>query len=119
LGKFLKQNHRPEKFSYSCFLKVSQKFGRNENFSLPEAQGSRMPLVRAVCHDLLGRVAACSNQGRSDGGQGARFPGRQIPMRAPKSPNNVTRTSVQYICFRMSSGSNTGAPNLLLATGAI
>ena len=38
---------------------------------------------------------------------------------APRSPNNVTRTSVQYICFRKTSGSNIGAPNLLLAPGAI
>jgi len=119
LGKFLKQNHRPAKFSYSFFLKVAQKFGRIEDFAPHKAQGSCMPLVRAVYHDLLRRVAARSNQGRNDGGQGRRFPGRQIIMRAPKSPNNVIRTSVQYICFRKSSGSNTGAPNLLLAPGAV
>jgi len=58
-----------------------------------------MPLVRAVYHDLLRRVAARSNQGRNDWEQGARFPGRQITMRAPKSPNNVTSTSVQYSTF--------------------
>ena len=119
MGKFLKQNHRPAKFSYSFFLKEAQKFGRIENFAPPKAQGTRMPLVRAVYHDLLRRVAARSNQGRKDGGQGGRFPGRQITMRAPKSPNEITRTSVQYICFRKTSGLNTRAPNLLLAPGAI
>ena len=74
-----------------------------------------MPLVGAVHHDLLRCVAARSNQGRNGVGQGTRFPGLQITMRAPKSRNNVTRTSVQCICFRKSSGSNTGAPNVLLA----
>ena len=124
-GKFLKQNHRPAKFSYSCFLKAAQTFGLIEDFAPPKAQGSRMPLVRVVYHDLLRRVAACSNQGRNDGGQGPQFPGRQITMRAPndcgapKGPNNATRTSVQYICFRKTSGSNTVAPNLLPAPGAI
>jgi len=78
-----------------------------------------MPLARAVYHDLLRRVAARSNQGRNDEGQGAQFPGRRITMRAPKSPDNITRTSLQYICFRKTSGSNIGAPNLLLAPGAI
>jgi len=84
-----------------------------------------MPLVRAVYHDLLRRIAARSNQGSNDGGQGPQLPGRQITMRAPddcgvpKSPKNVTRTSVQHICFRKTSGSNTAAPNLLLALGAI
>ena len=62
-----------------------------------------------------------SNQGRNDEGQGAQLPGRRITVRAsndcatPKSPNNVTGTSVQYICFRKTSGSNIGVPNLLLA----
>ena len=80
-----------------------------------------MPLVRVVYHDLLTRVTARSNQELNDGGQGPQLPGRQITMRAPndcgvpKSPKNVERTSVQYICFRKTSGSNTVAPNLLLA----
>jgi len=106
-------------------LKVAQKFGRTENFAPPKALGCRMPLVRAVYHDLLRRVAARSNQGRNDGGKGAQFPGCRITMRAlndcgaPKSPNNVTITSVQFICFRKTSGSNMGAPNLLLAPGAM
>jgi len=78
-----------------------------------------MPLVTAVYHDFLRRVAERNNQGRNDGGQGAQFPGHRITMRAPKSPNNVTNTSVQYICFRNASGSNMGAPNLLRAPGAI
>jgi len=78
-----------------------------------------MPLVRAAYHDLFRRVAERFNQGRDDGGQGAQFPGRRITMKAPKSPNNVTSTSVQYICFRKTSDSNMRVPNLLLAPGAI
>jgi len=115
MGKFLKQNHRPPKFSYSFFLKVAQKFGQIENIAPPKAQGSLMPLVRVVFHDLLRLVAARSNQGHNDG----KFPECRITMRVPKSPNNVTRTSVQYICFRKTSGSSIGAPNLLLALSAI
>ena len=75
LGKFLKQNHRPAKFSCLCFLKEAQKFGRIENFAPPKAQGSCMSLVRAVYHDLLRRVAAPSNQGRNDWGKGNDSPG--------------------------------------------
>jgi len=67
MAKFLKQNHRPAKFSNSFFLKLAQKIGRIENFAPPKAQGSRMPLVRAVYHDLLRRVAARSNQGGARG----------------------------------------------------
>jgi len=48
-----------------------------ENFALLKAQGSRMPLVRAVHHDLLRRVAACRNQGRNDGGKGHNYPGAE------------------------------------------
>jgi len=96
LGKFLKQNHRPAKFSYSFFLKVAQKFGRIENSATLKAHGSHMFLVRAVYHDLLRRVAARSNQGRNDGEQVAQLPGRRITMMAPKSRNSVTKTSVQY-----------------------
>jgi len=55
LGNFLKQNHRPAKFS----------------FAPPKAQGSRMPLVRAVYHDLLRRVAARV----TTGGKGHNCPG--------------------------------------------
>jgi len=125
LGKGLKQNHRLAKFSHSFFLKSGAKFGRIENFAPPKAQGSHMPLARAVYHDLLRGVTTRSNQGRNHGGQGAQFPGRRITMRAPndcgapKSPSNVTRTSVQHICFRKGSGSNIWEPNLFLASGVI
>jgi len=40
LGKFLKQNHRPAKLSYSFFLNVARKFGRIENSASPKAQGA-------------------------------------------------------------------------------
>ena len=58
------------------FLKVMQNF-EIENFAPPKAQGSRMPLVRAVYHDLLRRVAARSNQGRNDGVKGHNSPGAE------------------------------------------
>jgi len=88
---------------------VAQKFGQIEKFSLPKAQGSRMPLELCTMV-LLSRVAARSNHGRKDGGRGAQFLGRRTTMKAPKSPNNVTSTSAQYICFRKTSGSNMGTP---------
>jgi len=69
-------------------------------------------------------------QGRNEEEQGGAIP-RAPPLshygdakslrEAPTGPNDVTSTfsSVQYICFRKSSGSNMGAPNLLLAPGTI
>jgi len=116
LGKFLKQNQPPAKFSYSFFLKVAQKFGRIEN--VPVCLWLELCTIICWCASLRGV------QGRNDRGQGAQFPRRRTMKApndcgAPKSPNNVTRTSVQYICFRKTSGSNIGAPNLLLAPGAI
>ena len=41
---------------------------------------------------------------------------------APESPNNIKSrllSSIQCICFQKTSGSNMGAPNLILAPGAI
>jgi len=58
-------------------VKIHEKFGRIENFAPPKAQDSHMPLVRTVYDDLLRRVAARSNQGRNDAGQGAQFPKRR------------------------------------------
>ena len=124
-GQVSETEPSPCKILLFVFPQSGAKIRANENFAPPKAQGSRMPLVRAVYHDLLRRVAARSNQGRNDEWQGAQFPGRRITMRAPndcgtpKSPSNITRTSVQYICFRKTSGSNIGSPNLLLAPGAI
>jgi len=56
-------------------------------------------------------------QGRNDGGKGGTI------SRAPNHCGVVEKSqaflSIQYICFRKTSGSNMGAPNLLLAPGAI
>jgi len=84
---------------------VAQKFGRIENFAPPEAQGSRMPLVRAVYHDLLRGVAARSNQGRNDEWQGAQLPGRRITMRAPNDcgGRNVPTMSQELQCSTVAS----------------
>ena len=77
LGKFFKQNHRPAKLSYSFSSKWRKNSGELKIPPPPKAQGSRMPLARAVYHDLLRRVAARSNhnQGRNDGGKGHDSPG--------------------------------------------
>jgi len=102
-GQVFETEPSPCKIILFVFPQSGAKIRRIENFAPPKAQGSRLPLVRAVYHDLLRCVSACSNQGRNDGGQGPQFSGGQITMRArndcgaPKSPNNVTRTSVQYI----------------------
>jgi len=45
--------------------------------------------------------------------RGAQFPGRRITMGAPR-----ILSSMQYICFRKTLGSNMG-PNLFLTPGAI
>jgi len=57
----------PCKILLFVFLKVAQKFGRIENFAPLKAQGSRMPLVRAVHHDLLRRAVI---RGVTTGGKG-------------------------------------------------
>jgi len=48
------------------------------------------------------------------------FPGRRVTMGGgPKSPNNVTNTFFNTVCFRKSLGANTGAQNWLLAPDVI
>jgi len=54
-----------------------------------------------------------SYQGRNEGGQAGTIP------RVPKGPNTVTSTSIQWNCFRKTSASNMGAPNLLYVPDAI
>jgi len=49
--------------------------------------------------------------------KGAKFPGRRTTARL--TTISQVLSSIQYICFRKTSGSNMGAPNLLLAPGAI
>jgi len=59
--------------------------------------------------------------------KGAQFPGFRVTMWAPnhcggrlKVPTmSQVLSSIQYICFRKTSGSNMGAPNLLLDPRAI
>jgi len=59
--------------------------------------------------------------GRNEGGQGRAIP--RVPNdcgghRKVPTMSHVL-SSIQYICFRKTSGSNMGTPNLLLAPGAI
>ena len=73
-----------------------------------------MPLVRAVCHDLLGRVAARSNQGRNDEGQGAQLPGRrkvltmshELQCSTFASERPQVRTQGRQTCFLPRAPSN-------------
>jgi len=68
-----------------------------------------------------------NNQGCKEGGKEAQFPGHRITMGAPNHCGSRRKVltmsqvlpSIQYICFRKTSVSNMGAPNLLLAPGAI
>jgi len=77
------------------FPQSGAKIRANCKFCSPKAQGSHMPLVRAVYHDLLRRVAARSNHRRNDGGQGAQLPGRRKVL-----TTSQVLSSIQYICFR-------------------
>jgi len=53
-------------------------------------------------------------------GGGEILRGRRMIVEAQKAPTvPQALSSIQYICFRKTSGSNMGAPNLLLAPGAI
>jgi len=69
---------------------------------------------------------ACG-RGIMRGARGAQFPGSRITMGAPthcvghrKSPTmSQVLSSIQYICFVKTSGSNMGARNLLIDPGAI
>jgi len=60
-------------------------------------------------------------QGRNEGGKGPEFLGRRITAGGRRKVPTVSQvlSLIQQICFRKSSGSNMGAPNLLLALGAI
>ena len=58
----------------------------------------------------------CSNQGRNDGQrQRVQFPRCQMTAGILTMSKVGYSTSMQYICFRQTSGSNMGGPNLLLA----
>ena len=74
----------------------------------------------------LESLATCP--GGNEGGQGGHYSprvesswGRGMTAGVPESPNSATSTffKMQYISFRKTSGSNMGAPNFLLAAGAI
>ena len=60
-------------------------------------------------------------QGRNEGGKGGTIPGAPNHWggRWKVSTMSHALSSIQYICLRKTSGSNMGAPNLLLAPGVI
>jgi len=75
-----------------------------------------------TCHEISKtESAACSTQVHNERMQGGHnSPGAKSLRGCRKVPTmSQVLYSTQYICFRKNSGSNTGAPNLLLATGAI
>jgi len=57
------------------------------------------------------------NQGRNEGGKIPREPNHYGGAEKSQEMSQVL-SSIQYICFRKTSGLNMGAPNLLLAPGA-
>jgi len=55
------------------------------------------------------RDSIIAKQGRSQWWRGAQFPGLRITMGAAKSPTmSQALPSIDYICFRKTSGSNMG-----------
>ena len=61
-----------------------------------------------------------ATRGVTEGGKGMQFPGRWVKMgRRKVLKMSQVLTSIRWIFFRKSSGSNMGAPNLLLDPGAI
>jgi len=63
----------------------------------------------------------CSKQGRNEGGKGVTIPREPNHCRRRRKGPTMSQevSSIQYICYQKMSGSNMGAPNLLLAPGAI
>jgi len=67
------------------------------------------------------KTASCllTHRGVTRGGKGGQFSGRQIIAGRRKVPTmSQVLSSMEYICFQKT-GSNMGAPNLLLAPGPI
>jgi len=77
-----------------------------------------------VC-SFLNAALWFNQRGRNEGARGRNYPGAESPWRwntaggqkIPTMPH--VYSSMQYICFRKTSGSKMGAPNLHLAQGAI
>ena len=86
---------------------------KEKSHNSPDASVDKPPTGNLECNDQL--FLRCIIQGRNEGeSKGEQFPGRQnVPTMSQVLP------SIQYTCFRNSSGSNTGPTNLLLAPGAI
>jgi len=98
----------------------------------PRTHRKNPSLPRLGC-DCLSNSCRSGVLRRNEGGRGAQLYGRRITAGAPnhcvsaKSLRGRRKlqtlsqvlSSTQYICFRKTSGSNIGAPDLLLAPGAI
>jgi len=85
---------------------------------------SHAPALRRPCFLIYTSCTSkswwCLPRGVTRGARGAQFPGRRVNMGRRKLPTmSQVLPSTQYICFRKTSGSNMGAPNLLLAPDTI
>ena len=69
---------------------------------------------------LLGCLERQQRRNEGGGARGAQFPGHQITAGGAKKSQQCHKYFLQqYICFRKTSCSNMGAPNLFLGPGAI
>ena len=79
-------------------------------------------LSNLMQHSDYGEITRGVTRGGQNSPGAESLRGCQIIAGVPKSPKNVASrllSSIQCICFRKTSGASTGAPNLLLAPGAI
>ena len=85
------------------------------------AEQKQALLVTIFCFSELSLPSALLLPYRQGVTGGAKFPGRRMTAGRRRKVPTMSQVlfSIQYICFRKISGSNMGAPNLLLAPGAV
>ena len=93
------------------------------------SQSSTFNVFLSHTGKLFANVNVCSffhaalwfnRQGRKEGARGRNYPGAEWLRGRLKIPTmSRVHSSILYICFRKTSGSKMGAPNLHLAQGAI
>jgi len=125
------QNHRDQKI-ITCTTHTTGSPGCYENVDwsgLSWIESECFMLSTNACNLSLANtlfLKRCKEHGKAvtrgvtRGAKGAQFPGRQITMGALNhcgGGRKVPITCFKCICFRKTSGSNMGAPNLLLSLG--
>jgi len=121
LGKFMYKivhNYFPS-FISCCYSHINERHNYSTrivtNNNLNTTSSKKTLIRRSIPHRVSGVT------------RGTQFPGRRVTMGAPnhcggrrKVPTmSQVLSSIQYICLWKTSVSNMGAPNLLLAPGAI